>query len=129
MPQSYTLRLSDGTVLLVDHASLGSWLADRNALVRPAGSNHWTPVRDFLAQERTRARRAARLQPEPPSTSRDALPLVYPEQQPKPDPSVPLAPAAPAVANPQPLPPAPVVAPEPPVVALEPPVLSPEPPV
>jgi len=78
MLQSYKLRLGDGTVLAVDHDGLSSWLGDRKALVQPVGSNLWKPLKGFLAQERSAARRAARQQPKPPSTPRAALPLVYP---------------------------------------------------
>ena len=77
MPQSDTLRLGDGTVLLVDHDGLSSGLSDRNALVRPAGSNLWTPLKKFLAEERSRARRTSRLQPEPPSQSRARLQVLF----------------------------------------------------
>jgi len=84
MPRSYKLRLGDGTVLVVDHEGLSSWLGDRRALVQPAGSDLWKPLKEFLIQERSAARRAARHRPKPPSTSRDALPLVYPKPREKP---------------------------------------------
>jgi len=79
MLQSYKLRLGDGTVLVVDHDGLSIWQADRKALVQPVGSTQWKPLKGFLAQERSAARRAARRQPKQPSTSREALPLVYPK--------------------------------------------------
>lgn len=78
MLQRYKLRLGDGTVLAVDLDGLSIWLADRKAMVQPAGTRQWKPLKQFLAQERAAARRAARLQPKPPSTPREALPLVYP---------------------------------------------------
>jgi hypothetical protein len=84
MGQSYKLRLGDGTVLFVDHAGLANWLSDGSALVQPAGAELWTPLRSFLIQDRAAARRAARHRSKPPSTSRDALPLVYPEPLEKP---------------------------------------------
>jgi hypothetical protein len=76
--QRYKLRLGDGTVLAVDHDGLSVWQADRKVLVQQAGSRHWKPLKEFLAQERAAARRAARLQPKPPLTSREALPLIPP---------------------------------------------------
>ncbi len=84
MPRSYKLRLGDGTVLVVDHGGLSSWLGDRRALVQPAGSDLWKPLKEFLVQERSAARRAARHPPKPPSTPREALPLVYPKPRGKP---------------------------------------------
>jgi hypothetical protein len=76
--QRYKLRLGDGTVLAVDHEGLSIWQADRRAMVQPVGTPHWKPLKAFVAQERAAVRRAARLQPKPPSTPHEALPLVYP---------------------------------------------------
>lgn len=75
MLQTYKLRLGDGTVLAVDHAGLSTWLVDRSAMVQAAGSRHWRPLREFLAEERIAARRAPRQK----SYTRQELPLVYPK--------------------------------------------------
>ena len=63
MLQTYKLRLSDGTVLGVDHDGLSTWLVDRSAMVQAAGSRQWQPLREFLAQERARPRRPRQTAP------------------------------------------------------------------
>jgi hypothetical protein len=50
MPQNYKLRLSDGTVLAVDHVSLRSWAADDGAMVQAAGGGGWRSLKEVLAQ-------------------------------------------------------------------------------
>jgi hypothetical protein len=78
--QSYKLRLSDGTVLVVDRAGLSTWLVDGKAMVQYAGSQQWYPLKEFLARERA-ARRAAQQKAatEPPRDPLERkLPLVPP---------------------------------------------------
>jgi hypothetical protein len=58
--QNYKLRLSDGTVLAVDHGGLSTWLVDDGAMVQPADSHQWRPLREFLAEEKAAVREAAR---------------------------------------------------------------------
>ncbi len=41
MLQRYKLRLSDGTLLVVDHDALSSWVVDGKAMVQPVGSDRW----------------------------------------------------------------------------------------
>lgn len=138
MLQNYKLRLGDGTVLLVDRDGLSSWLGDRKALVQPVGSDLWKPLKGFLAQERSAARRAARHQPKPPSTSRDALPLVYPKPREEPasgPPKEPIPvradglPLIPPPPRPAPAPPATVVRPSLPKPPAPPVLRKPTPPV
>jgi hypothetical protein len=78
--QSYKLRLSDGTVLVVDGAGLSTWLVDSKAMVQVGGSQ-WHPLKEFLAEQRVAVRRAARKRAAS-SPSRDPLardlPLVPP---------------------------------------------------
>ena len=74
MPASYKLRLSDGTVLVVDHDGLSTWQVDNKAMVQLVGSKHWRPLKAFLAGERAAARNAARQKPGP----APALPLIPP---------------------------------------------------
>jgi hypothetical protein len=104
VPQRYKLRLSDGTVLLVDHGGLSTWLVDRKAKVQLVGSSQWRSLHEFMAQERRAARRAAREA----SSDREALPLVYPEPRKQPeavppsDPEPPSEPvAAPGIGEPE----------------------------
>jgi hypothetical protein len=53
MPQpEYRLRLAEGTLLVVDHDALSSWVVDDKALVRPPGSKRWRLLKQFLADER-----------------------------------------------------------------------------
>jgi hypothetical protein len=92
MAQRYKLRLSDGTVLLVDYDGLSTWLVDGEAKVQPVGSSQWRPLKKFLAQERRAARRAERER----ASSREALPLVYPEPKEKDEPAPVLDPAPPS---------------------------------
>jgi hypothetical protein len=69
MSRPYKLRLSDGTVLLVDQDGLSTWLVDNKAMVQAAGSQQWRPLREFLAEERAAAKRASARKsslPEPP---------------------------------------------------------------
>jgi hypothetical protein len=54
MPQAqYRLRLTEGTLLVVDHDALTTWLTDDKALVQPMGSHRWRLLRQFLADERS----------------------------------------------------------------------------
>jgi len=99
MPADYKLRLGDGTILGVDEAGLRTWLLDDQAMVQPAGSRRWRPLREVLAQVQAdaaaEARRAAAARPPAPA--------------PTPPPPAPPPPAAPPVAAPLavPTPPAP----------------------
>ena len=52
MPQQYKLRLSEGTLLVVDHDALSTWIVDERAMVQPVGSYRWRSLRQFLADER-----------------------------------------------------------------------------
>ncbi len=74
MPGSYKLRLSDGTLLVVDHDGLETWLVDDKAMVQLVGSTHWRPLKAFLAGERAAARNASRQA----SSVAAALPLIPP---------------------------------------------------
>lgn len=86
MLQRYKLRLGDGTVLLVDHDGLGTWLVDKKATVQAGGSRNWIPLRKFLAKERAAHARRARqeaaawsaLPPDAPPRRADGLPLTPP---------------------------------------------------
>jgi len=131
VPQQYTLRLADGTVLVVDHDSLSTWAIDGKAMIQPQGSKQWFALAEFLAAERIAARRVARQQA--PAASRAALPLVPPPpRKPEPpeggpppggaDPSPPLSSPPPTET-----PPAPVLQPadDPPVPAVGGPAPSP----
>jgi hypothetical protein len=116
MPADYKLRLGDGTILAVDEAGLRTWLIDGKAMVQPAGSRRWMPLREVLAQVQAQAAAEAR-----------RLESSRPAPQPEPAPAPPPAPepvAAPAPAPPPPLvqPPAATPAPKPP------PPAPPEPP-
>ncbi len=103
MPQRYRLHLSDGTVLVVDHDSLNTWLVDPKAMVQLEGSNLWLPLRKFLAAEREAAFRAA---PRRTAKTREELPLIPPpprkgaKQTPPPEPAVP-EPAPPEPVEPE----------------------------
>jgi hypothetical protein len=122
MLEMFKLRLRDGTVLVVDHGALSTWLVDGKAMVQPVGSERWLPLRQFLAKEKAEAASAARRNPtpeeipvarQPPLPSERSLPPVEP-------------PPLPAVVEPPPLPPAseaPVWSSPPPVFASEPPVV------
>lgn len=103
MPADYKLRLGDGTILGVDEAGLRTWLLDDQAMVQPAGSRRWRPLREVLAQVQAdaaaEARRAAAARPPAPTP---------PAPTPTPPPLTP-PPAAPVAAPPAvPTPPAPV---------------------
>jgi hypothetical protein len=74
MPASYKLRLSDGTLLVVDHDGLSTWVVDHKAMVQLVGSTHWRPLKAFLAAERAAARNASRQA----SGAAPALPLIPP---------------------------------------------------
>ncbi|PYQ41863.1 MAG: hypothetical protein DMF77_14750, partial [Acidobacteria bacterium] len=67
MPADYKLRLGDGTILGVDEAGLRTWLLDDQAMVQPAGSRRWRPLREVVAQVQAdaaaEARRAAAARP------------------------------------------------------------------
>jgi hypothetical protein len=60
MPLSYNLRLSDGTVLVVDHEGLITWLVDEGAMVQVVGATQWRPLHAFIAAERAAARPVSR---------------------------------------------------------------------
>jgi hypothetical protein len=85
MLQHYKLRLSDGTVLMVDQDGLGAWLDDARAMVQVSGTSHWQPLREIVFELRLSARRPAR----PEAAPRAPLPLIPPPQpsQPAPQPS------------------------------------------
>jgi hypothetical protein len=133
MLERYKLRLRDGTVLVVDHGALSTWLVDGKAMVQLVGSEHWFPLRQFLAKEKALAASAARRNPTP-----EEIPVVQPLPLVPPLARKPLVQALPLVPPPardspiRPLPPAPPpVSPPPPVVVSSPPpvVVSPPPPV
>ena len=143
MLEMFKLRLRDGTVLVVDHGALSTWLVDGKAMVQPVGSERWLPLRQFLAREKAEAASAARRNPptreevpaarQPPLENETRLPLVPPPVK---APPLPVSePAAPASAPPVWTSPPPVfgsessVASEPSVSVSEPPVAVNEPPV
>ena len=74
MLQHYKLRLSDGTVLLVDQDGLGAWLEDAKAMVQAAGSNQWRPLKELVWEVRASAKRTAQQD----ANARAALPLIPP---------------------------------------------------
>ena len=88
MLEMFKLRLRDGTVLVVDHGALSTWLVDGKAMVQPVGSERWLPLRQFLAREKAEAASAARRNPptreevpaarQPPLENETRLPLVPP---------------------------------------------------
>ncbi len=94
MLQRYKLRLGDGTVLLVDHDGLKTWLVDRTAAVQTGRSRKWLPLKEFLAQERAAARRQAQR-----ATPREASPPATPsparEEPPPREDGLPLVPPPP----------------------------------
>jgi hypothetical protein len=102
LAQRYRLHLSDGTILLVDHDGLNTWLVDRKAMVQLEGSDLWLPLREFLAAERAAAFRAT---PRKTAKTREELPLIPPP--PRKSDKEPLPPAAPEPAVAEPVPPAP----------------------
>ena len=91
MLQRFKLRLGDGTVLLVDHDGLGTWLVDGKATVQAGKSRNWIPLRQFLARERAASARRARTEAaawaalpadSPPGRRGDGLPLTPPPPPP-----------------------------------------------
>ncbi|HYU43275.1 MAG TPA: hypothetical protein VEQ84_14095 [Vicinamibacteria bacterium] len=112
MPADYKLRLGDGTILGVDEAGLRTWLLDDQAMVQPAGSRRWRPLREVLAQVQAdaaaEARRAAAARP--PAPTPPAPPPAPPPLTPPPAAApvaAPVAAAPPAVPTlPAPTPPA-----------------------
>ena len=74
MLERYKLRLGDGTVLMVDHDGLSTWLMDDKAMVQGARNSLWQPLKDFLAEERLLASYAARKK----AAARDDLPAPLP---------------------------------------------------
>lgn len=102
MLDQYRLRLRDGTILAVDHDGLRTWVLDDKAMVQPAGTRGWRPLRETLALlERQRAAADVRRpEPAPPEPSpREApsvaLPLVPPP--PRVEVALPLVPPPPRV--------------------------------
>ena len=77
MPQGYRLRLSDGTVLVVDQDGLNAWLEDAKAMVQ-AGGGRWRPLKEFVRELRRSANRTARQE----SNAGAALPLTPPPPSP-----------------------------------------------
>ena len=123
MPADYKLRLGDGTILAVDEGGLRTWLLDDKAMVQPAGSRRWIPLKEALAHVQAQAaaearRLAAMPKPAPPPPASE-LPLVPPPPPPAPapPPAAVAPPPAPVVAapvvSPPPPPPVPPPAPEP----------------
>ncbi len=95
MPQTFRLRLGDGTILKVDHGGLSAWETDPTAAVGTRDPNKWFPLKEFLIQERAAAFRRARegdSGESPPadtplvSARADGLPLVPPPEPPLPAP-------------------------------------------
>jgi hypothetical protein len=107
MLERYKLRLGDGTVLMVDHDGLSTWLMDSKAMVQGGRVKHWHPLKEFLAEERVLAKYAARKQAR--SLSGELSP--------------PLTAPAPRAISPPPAPPVP----EPPPVETAPSALASEP--
>ena len=105
MPADYKLRLGDGTILGVDEAGLRTWLLDDQAMVQPAGSRRWRPLREVVAQVQAdaaaEARRAAAARPPAPTPPAPTPPPLTPP---------PAAPAAAPLAVPTPPAPAPPAA-------------------
>ena len=50
MAREYKLRLGDGTVVAVDEQGLRTWAVDGQAMVQAAGSQHWRPLKEVLAE-------------------------------------------------------------------------------
>jgi hypothetical protein len=69
MAQRFKLRLSDGTFLSVDVDGLRSWTHDGAALVQVAGSQHWRPLRQVLAEEENAERLLKALVPPQPKNA------------------------------------------------------------
>lgn len=95
MPQTFRLRLGDGTILKVDHGGLSTWETDPTAAIGTRDPNKWVPLKEFLIQERAAAFRRARegdsgesppVDPPLVSPREDGLPLVPPPESPLPAP-------------------------------------------
>jgi hypothetical protein len=131
MLERYKLRLRDGTVLVVDHDALSSWLVDGKALVQPVGSDRWFPLRQFLAKEKAEAAAAARRNPPPlpapvaPPPLENGTGLRLAEPPPLPPFNEPSASASPP---PVPTVDAPVWTSQPPILTSAPPLPASEPP-
>ena len=69
MARQYKLRLGDGTVMAVDEQGLRTWVVDGNATVQAAGSQHWRPLPEVLAEV---AATSARKGPRPD----DGIPII-----------------------------------------------------
>ena len=93
MLERYKLRLRDGTVLVVDHDALSSWLVDGRAMVQPVGSERWVALKTFLAKERVEARNAAfrrrTAEPDAPVTAPPLTPPPLTPPKPTPLPLIP----------------------------------------
>jgi hypothetical protein len=50
MAQTYKLRLSDGTMLMVDYQGLRTWTADDEAMVQSSGWRGWRLLREVIAE-------------------------------------------------------------------------------
>jgi len=50
MAREYKLRLGDGTVVAVDEQGLRTWAVDGQAMAQAAGSQHWRPLKEVLAE-------------------------------------------------------------------------------
>ena len=125
MPRQYKLRLGDGTMLAVDQDGLSGWLIDEMAMVQPAGSRRWHPLKEVVARAAAAARaEAAALK----KAQRDAAaPPASAEPAAVPSPAPPEAPAIVATLAEPPAPtPLPLV-PPPPRQARVPPAPGPTP--
>ena len=98
MPRRYKLRLSDGTVLLVDQNGLNTWRVDDKAVVQAAGGR-WRPLRDILAMQQAAAKYAA----EQESSASPVLPLIPPPPRDEPLPRAPAALSSVVLVEPPPL--------------------------
>ncbi len=133
MLERYKLRLNDGTVLVVDHDALSSWLVDGRAMVQPVGSERWQSLKAFLAKERVEARSAAWRNPAPetpvpvtPPRPRDDERAFRPVRIP-PLPPISQPPSVPVPTDEAPVPsfePASLLAPEPVLAVSEPPSID-----
>jgi hypothetical protein len=82
MPRQFKLRLGDGTVLAVDHDGLSTWLIDDKAMVQPAGSRRWHPLKVVLARAAAAAR-AESARAEAAARQKVETPIVEPEPAPR----------------------------------------------
>jgi hypothetical protein len=85
MAQTYKLRLSDGTMLMVDYAGLRTWTADEEAVVQSSGWRGWRQLREVLAEEE---------RPPQPSDVLGTIPFKQPPPPLRELPSLRLAPVA-----------------------------------